>query len=381
MPRRNGFTLIELLVVIAIIGILAAMLFPVFARAREAARKTQCLAGVKNIAMAVQIYLTDYDRLWPAERRAEVDADLAAILGWNYGGFTGCQSRAATEMNPYLKPPVILDEYVRSRDVWRCPSAKLKPRFGILDPMGGDWWARVREVDPSLWRDYGLGRCTGGPLPPGWGGRITDSLTQGDVSATVTADTGQGAAEGAFEQTIGVSSMRDVSTAQMDDTARYILVGDVGASANVVDPASRRAARASGYAWRSGWGSTASFREPVSLAYPDMAFICCAECRCAFVDWTNCAWSRECGASTDLGWDRAETRKQYGRARHLGGSNLGFADGHAKWFASEEIIARAPDSQYRTRWMTPEQYASRQQRQNLWLGLEYGLCGFPTGVR
>ena len=62
---RRAFTLIELLVVIAIIGILAAMLFPVFARARESARKTQCLANVKNIAMAVQIYLTDYDKFWP----------------------------------------------------------------------------------------------------------------------------------------------------------------------------------------------------------------------------------------------------------------------------------------------------------------------------
>src|SRR5512135_3083464 len=68
-PSR-GFTLIELLVVIAIIGILAAMLFPVFARARESARKVQCLANVKNIAMAVQIYLTDYDRFPPAHTDA-----------------------------------------------------------------------------------------------------------------------------------------------------------------------------------------------------------------------------------------------------------------------------------------------------------------------
>jgi len=63
--RRQGFTLIELLVVIAIIGILAAMLFPVFARARESARKTQCLSNVKNLALAFQMYLTDYDKLLP----------------------------------------------------------------------------------------------------------------------------------------------------------------------------------------------------------------------------------------------------------------------------------------------------------------------------
>jgi prepilin-type N-terminal cleavage/methylation domain-containing protein len=70
--RRRGFTLIELLVVIAIIGILAAMLFPVFARARESARKIQCLSNVKNIALAVQMYLTDYDRFPPDETRREV---------------------------------------------------------------------------------------------------------------------------------------------------------------------------------------------------------------------------------------------------------------------------------------------------------------------
>ena len=65
MRRRRGFTLIELLVVIAIIGILAAMLFPVFARARESARKTQCLANVKNIAIGDQHVPDGLRRLLP----------------------------------------------------------------------------------------------------------------------------------------------------------------------------------------------------------------------------------------------------------------------------------------------------------------------------
>jgi prepilin-type N-terminal cleavage/methylation domain-containing protein len=72
--RRNGFTLIELLVVIAIIGILAAMLFPVFARARESARKIQCLSNVKNVAMAVQMYLADYQKFYPClHDQAQID--------------------------------------------------------------------------------------------------------------------------------------------------------------------------------------------------------------------------------------------------------------------------------------------------------------------
>lgn len=61
MQRRTAFTLIELLVVIAIIAILAAILFPVFAKAKEAAKKTQDLSNVKQIGTAIQLYAGDYD--------------------------------------------------------------------------------------------------------------------------------------------------------------------------------------------------------------------------------------------------------------------------------------------------------------------------------
>ena len=62
----RGFTLIELLVVIAIIAILAAILFPVFARAREKARQTACLNNVKQLSLAVMQYVQDYDEVLPA---------------------------------------------------------------------------------------------------------------------------------------------------------------------------------------------------------------------------------------------------------------------------------------------------------------------------
>lgn len=62
---RKGFTLIELLVVIAIIAILAAILFPVFARARENARKTSCASNLKQLGMAFAQYLQDYDTTYP----------------------------------------------------------------------------------------------------------------------------------------------------------------------------------------------------------------------------------------------------------------------------------------------------------------------------
>ena len=62
--RRRGFTLIELLVVIAIIAILAAILFPVFARAREKARQTSCLSNMKQISLSVLMYAQDYDDIY-----------------------------------------------------------------------------------------------------------------------------------------------------------------------------------------------------------------------------------------------------------------------------------------------------------------------------
>jgi prepilin-type N-terminal cleavage/methylation domain-containing protein len=62
---RSAFTLIELLVVIAIIAILAAILFPVFAQAKEAAKKTACLSNLKNIGLAMNLYLSDSDDLYP----------------------------------------------------------------------------------------------------------------------------------------------------------------------------------------------------------------------------------------------------------------------------------------------------------------------------
>ncbi len=97
--RQRGFTLIELLVVIAIIAILAAILFPVFAKAREKARQTTCLSNMKQIGLGVLQYCQDYDNLLPAD----------AVYPVSYPG---------TE--PYVMA-ARLNAYTKSFAIFKCP--------------------------------------------------------------------------------------------------------------------------------------------------------------------------------------------------------------------------------------------------------------------
>ncbi len=103
---RKGFTLIELLVVIAIIAILAAILFPVFARAREAARATSCASNLKQLGTAVAMYVQDYD---------------GRFLN---GGQT-----------PTTCPLFKLEAYTKNRQIWVCPSDDNATVRAMTDPL------------------------------------------------------------------------------------------------------------------------------------------------------------------------------------------------------------------------------------------------------
>ncbi len=104
---RRGFTLIELLVVIAIIAILAAILFPVFARAREKARQSSCLSNCKQMGLATMQYLQDYDETFPF-----ADISYAVSVPRPYTG-----SPSATH-----KWPDMLWPYAKNKQMFKCPS-------------------------------------------------------------------------------------------------------------------------------------------------------------------------------------------------------------------------------------------------------------------
>ncbi len=95
--RHRGFTLIELLVVIAIIAILAAILFPVFARAREKARTSSCQSNLKQLQLGVIMYAQDYDEVLPNHEQ------ISGILSWRG----------------------MIYPYVKNKQVYMCPSAEV----------------------------------------------------------------------------------------------------------------------------------------------------------------------------------------------------------------------------------------------------------------
>jgi prepilin-type N-terminal cleavage/methylation domain-containing protein/prepilin-type processing-associated H-X9-DG protein len=107
LRRRSGFTLIELLVVIAIIAILAAILFPIFAAARERARMASCAANESQLGKAIKQYAQDYEGSFPP-------IDRPGGVGWDGG----------VKLNPWLELAVV---YVSDVNVAKCPSQQYSP--------------------------------------------------------------------------------------------------------------------------------------------------------------------------------------------------------------------------------------------------------------
>ena len=110
--KKAGFTLIELLVVIAIIAILAAILFPVFARAREKARDTSCLSNLKQIGLAIRMYVQDYDEKFP-------NARIGGAIPGDYGASIPFMLPAERQLQGW---PTLMQPYVKNQQIFWCPS-------------------------------------------------------------------------------------------------------------------------------------------------------------------------------------------------------------------------------------------------------------------
>jgi prepilin-type N-terminal cleavage/methylation domain-containing protein/prepilin-type processing-associated H-X9-DG protein len=159
--RRSGFTLIELLVVIAIIAILAAILFPVFAQAREKARQTQCLSNLKQMMLGARMYFDDYDSMAP---------DYVNCLG-------NSPFRRADDPRSTV---ALFNPYIKNYGIWVCPSTKYAAMTSLPVGQRNDYTYnpllkgsilqfedRAAEtavfIDNQTWSDYTAVNATGSP--------------------------------------------------------------------------------------------------------------------------------------------------------------------------------------------------------------------------
>ena len=136
LTRNRGFTLIELLVVIAIIAILAAILFPVFARARDRAEQNSCLSNVRQISLAEMMYIQDNN-----ETTTHPDHTGNISTSSSHSRYTWVQS---------LMP------YVNNEEIFTCPSAHENHQFRYVTTARGHEWAfsSYAKNRAFQWRAY-----------------------------------------------------------------------------------------------------------------------------------------------------------------------------------------------------------------------------------
>ena len=192
--RRTGFTLIELLVVIAIIAILAAILFPVFAKAREKARQSSCLSNVKQIMLAQLQYCQDYD-----EKFSNNNYLVAGV---------------------YNSVPDFLAPYCKSSQIFTCPSA------GSLALQLNNSWNYPGGYSWNMWGHFNDGaRCLLYQWPLAQIGSPSQLIVMGDGSGQV--------------QMLGSTLIANTDPQQMGDTvngqARFIARHNGGANFGFAD--------------------------------------------------------------------------------------------------------------------------------------------------
>ena len=215
------------------------------------------------------MYLTDYDDFFPTTNR-DMNDSAANDYFTNHGRTVrgkdpdkiGDPCNHVRQGNPYLREPVILDDYTKNRDIWRCPSAKTSFVAKSIVPAGRNGYWVNNFIDNPTWYDDDLSRPCEYTFPSGWGGNVTDSFKQGAVPKGGT---------GAFTEGLGINdSLAAVKLSAVNDSARLIAVGEAGVSM---------------HPWNANL-----------LAYPDVCYVsncglasgCTAADTGCHAEWDNC---------------------------------------------------------------------------------------------
>lgn len=283
--KRNAFTLIELLVVIAIIAILAAILFPVFGRARENARKASCLSNLKQIGLGTQQYTQDYDEKLYPHRFNNTQNPLALETG-----------APANIIQNKIFWPILLQPYIKSYQVFECPS---NPKH----------W--------SKWNTDGIACANAGCSNDGYGAE--NSYGHNDLLSPADAFNG-----GAGPLPVGLASIPSTSTTVMAVDATYYGAFPDISGASGIAPTGGVTLSVNGGAPTS---DTSAYVNALGTQYPNY--------------WKNIGnnvWSwyaNYSGPSTGI----VNEGPSGNQNRHMGMINTLYVDGHAKSIRYEKLIS------------------------------------------
>ncbi len=235
-----------------------------------------CLGNLSRLAQATLMYVADNDGEFPPHQTPMDPYE--------------CQW-GADNSNPWLRWPVLLDDYASDRSIYRCPAVRTPAgHHGVLSHPH---WIASERISSKGWP---RGPC-GSVWPPGWGGAVTDSETQGPCEDP-----------GRFAMGIGgdMRSLGGKRLQEIEHPERHVMWAD-------------------------------SSRIWLTLGSVLWASACRADCADVDgkADWENCPWSQECGAAGDFATN-PKTREKF--TRHEGGSNIAFVDGHVAWMSVEEGI-------------------------------------------
>lgn len=284
--KKTGFTLIELLVVIAIIAILAAILFPVFARARENAKRTTCLSNLKQLGLATIQYTQDYDEYFePVQNKQLPEPD--GLRATQPDAKSWYSESSYYYDNGVYPAPVwywadMLFPYTKTHQADACPhSAALRhlPNAGL-----GDYYF------DKVWVNYGA------------------------APSVIAADGG----------TVKLSQLQKASSVflYMDAQNGYLYN------------------RSAGY---GDYGGGDDYHNVSGIAG---AWGCVAKPDGTGTD--NCGNGKNYNDYNPLYWKMLTTDIVNGR--HFGGTNVCYTDGHVKWMSAKEMIRRSDPSLASTQW-------------------------------